>query len=145
MLDDSPFTGDSYGAYVDSVLYSDQTADDYTPYGANGFGASIYDVVSMLNGKEELLYEGTDYARAEREAISAFERSHRKAYVTVYLDGGSWKDVKALPKHLAPDAKPVVTGAGGCLHPQCGEIHPLSCYCRYEMTPEEIERWKEYA
>ncbi|MFF9649715.1 hypothetical protein [Streptomyces sp. NPDC014622] len=145
MLDDSPFTDDSYNAYVDSVMYSDQSADDYTPYGANGFGAAIYGVVSTLDEKEELVYEGTDYAHAEREAISAFERSHRKAYVSVSLDGGSWKAVQVLPKHLAPNAKPVVADSSFCLHSRCGEIHPLSCYCRYEMTPAEIERWKEIA
>ncbi|MFD4608254.1 hypothetical protein ACFWOT_09070 [Streptomyces sp. NPDC058440] len=120
-------------------------SDDYTPYGANGFGRSIYIVSSILNGKDTLVYEGTDYDRAEREAINAFERSHRKAWVPVDVDGGTWKAVKAYPKHLVPDAKPVVADAGSCLHPQCGQIHPLSCYCRYDMTPDEIERWKARA
>jgi hypothetical protein len=145
LFDYSPADDNSESAYIDSALYSDQTADISSPYGANGWGRSVYIVTSQLNGKESDVYEGGDYDKAEQMAISAFERSHRKAYVTVYLDGGSWRDVKAYPKHLAPNAKPVVTDAGGCLHPQCGEIHPLSCYCRYDMTPAEIERWKEYA
>lgn len=136
---------DSENSWIDSVLYSDQTADNFTPYGANGIRATMYGVVSLLDGKETLIYEGEDYGRAEREAINAYERSFRKACVSLSVDGDSWKWVKAYPKHLAPNAKPVVSEGTYCLHPQCGEIHPLSCYCRYEMTPAEIERWKARA
>ncbi|MEV0471020.1 hypothetical protein [Streptomyces prunicolor] len=135
---------DDYDSYIDSVLYSDQTADNYTPYGANGIGAPIYGVVSLLNDKEELVYEGEDSSRAEREAINAYERSFRKAEVLVMQDGSNWKWVFCLPKSRFKDAKPVLTQSGFCIDPRCGEINPLDCYCRYGMTPDEIKRYAQY-
>jgi hypothetical protein len=136
---------DDYDSYVDSVLYSDQTADNYTPYGANGFGSLVLNVVSILDGKETDVYEGTDEKKAEREAINAFERSYRKAEVLVMRDGGSWKWVFCLPTSRVKDAKPVLTQSGFCIDPRCGEINPLDCWCRYSMTPDEIKRYAQYA
>lgn len=133
-----------YDAYIDSVLYSDQSADNYTPYGANGYGRLILNVVSILNGKETDVYEGTDEKEAERKAINAFERSHRKAEVLVMRDGGSWKWVFCPPRKVQ-GAKPSLVEAGCCTDPRCGEINPLYCWCRYSMTPEEIERYKQHA
>jgi hypothetical protein len=143
MYDYSP--ADDADTWLDSALYSDQTADNFTPYGANGFGGAFYSVCSSIDGKEEqLIYEGSDYDRAERAAISAFERSFRKAYVSLSNDGGSWKYVFCLPRERVKDAKPVVIDCGFCIDPRCGEINPLDCWCRYSMTPEEIERYKQY-
>jgi hypothetical protein len=133
-----------YDAYVESVLYSDQTADNFTPYGANGFGPVVLNVISILDGKETDVYEGADEKQAEREAINAFERSYRKAEVLVMRDGGSWKWVFCLPKSHVNDAKPVLTQAGFCIDPRCGEINPLDCWCRYSMTPEQIKRYAQY-
>jgi hypothetical protein len=136
---------DGYDDYIDSVLYADQTNPDFPAYGANGFGQLIYNVVSYLNGNETDVYEGTDYSRAEREAINAYERSYRKAEVVVMRDGGSWKYVFSIPRERVKDAKPVVIECGFCIDPRCGEINPLDCWCRYSMTPAEVERWKAYA
>ncbi|MFF4557136.1 hypothetical protein [Streptomyces sp. NPDC001422] len=128
----------------DACLYMDQTNPDFPTYGANGtaFGRSVYIVTSSLNGKDTDVYEGTDYATAERLAISAFERSFRKAYVSVDTDGGTWKAVFAYPRHI--DTPPMVIDAGSCPDPRCGEVNPLECWCRYSMTPESIERFKAY-
>ncbi|MER6382120.1 hypothetical protein ACWDBD_38750 [Streptomyces sp. NPDC001118] len=145
MLDTSPMQDNSEAAWIDSVLYSDQTADNFTPYGANGFGAAWYGVTATLDGKEIEVYDGQDFDRAKREAIAAFERYHRKAYVSLSNDGGSWKYVFCLPRERVKDAKPVVIDCGFCIDPRCGEINPLDCWCRYFMTPEEIERYKQYS
>jgi hypothetical protein len=137
---DDPNDEDSY---IDSVLYGDQTADDITPYGANGFGPLVLNVVSVLEGKETDVYEGTDVKRAESEALNAYARFHGKAEVLIMRDGGSWKWVFGLPKSRFPTSKPVVTEAGFCTDPRCGQVNPLDCACRYNMTPEEIKRYAE--
>ncbi|MFJ8699490.1 hypothetical protein [Streptomyces ardesiacus] len=134
----------SEDAYIDSVLYADQSDPDFTTYGANGWGQTIINVVSILDGKEVDIYEGTSEAEAEKKAISAFERSYRKAEVLLMRDGGSWKWVYALPRERFPDSKPVVTQSGFCVDPRCGEINPLDCWCRYNMTPDEIKRYAQY-
>ncbi|MFK0231188.1 hypothetical protein ACIQUL_36090 [Streptomyces sp. NPDC090303] len=136
--------GNSESAYIDSVLYSDQTADNFTPYGANGFGAAIYSVSSMLDGKETYGYEGTDSTRAEHDAMNLFKRFHGKSEVVISRDGSFWKWVFCIPKAVVPDAKPVLLNHTGCIDPRCGEINPLSCWCKYFMTPDQIERYKQY-
>lgn len=104
-----------------------------------GYGP-YYGVCAQLDGTEIVIGEWQgDYDRAEREAISAFKRYCGRAYVTIYLDGGSWRDVKTIPN--VPGYEPRVTDAGGCLHPNCGEISPASCYCRYTLTPEQLARY----
>jgi hypothetical protein len=128
----------------DSALYMDQTNPDFPTYGANGWGGDAYSVVSMLDGKESVVYEGTDVKRAELEAINAYERSWRKAEVLIMRDGGSWKWVFCLPRERFKDAKPSVVESGFCTDPRCGEINPLDCWCRYSMTLEEIKRYAQY-
>ncbi|MEU8948809.1 hypothetical protein [Streptomyces sp. NPDC048489] len=143
MFDYSPADDNSEAAWVDSHLYSDQTADNFTPYAANGFGRTIYSVGSVVGDTDTLIYEGTDYEQAERLALNAFERSHRKAWVYVNADGGSWKNVFAYPSHIK-GVKPLVIDAGSCPDYRCGQINPLECWCRYSMTPESIARYKTY-
>ncbi|MFF4245200.1 hypothetical protein ACFYY2_12085 [Streptomyces sp. NPDC001822] len=144
MFDYSPAQDNSEAAWIDSVLYSDQTADNFTPYGANGFGAAIYSVVSILDGKDADVYEGADAKRAESEAINAYHRLHGKAEVLVMQDGSNWKWVFGLPKHQFPDSRPQLVEAGFCTDPRCGQVNPLDCFCRYSMTPEEVARWEKY-
>lgn len=135
---------DGYDDYIDSVLYADQSNPDFPAYGGYGSGRLIINVVSILDGKETDVYEGTDESRAEKEAVNAFERSHRRAEVLLMRDGGAWKWVFGLPKKVAPNFKPVVTESGFCTHPRCGEINPLDCLCRHNLTPEEIKRYAQY-
>lgn len=107
---------------------------------------AIYGVVStMPDGRQDAVYEGTDYAQAERLALSAYRRWYGAAYVSVMLDGGAWRDVKHVPGNVGGGglSTAVVTDAGFCLHPQCGQIHPLSCYCAATMTEEEKARYAE--
>ncbi|MFJ9900223.1 hypothetical protein ACIQPR_43535 [Streptomyces sp. NPDC091280] len=141
MFDYSPADDNSEAAWVDSQLYMDQSSPDFPTM--NGYGPLIINVVSVLDGKETDLYEGTDEKEAARLAINAFERSYRKAEVLVMRDGGSWKYVFAYPR-VVQDAKPVVIDAGFCPDPRCGEINPLDCWCRFSMTPEEIKRYAQY-
>lgn len=119
--------------------------DDVTPYGANGFGRTIYGVTA---GESEV-YEGTDYDRAEREAMNAYRRYYGKRYVAILADGGTWKHVQCYPHAVTgkPDLSTArVTDAGFCLHPQCGQINPLYCYCVEYMDAETRERYRtEYA
>lgn len=101
----------------------------------------VYGVLSRLVGESEecVVYDGTDYAEAERRALYAHRMSHGRAYVSVMLDGGSWRDVKHVP---GDPSSARVTDAGFCLHPECGQIHPLSCYCAATMSVEERARWE---
>lgn len=96
-----------------------------------------YGVTAQFGQQERVIYDGTDYAEAERLAVWAHRQYLGRAYVSVMLDGGTWRDVKHVPGDLSTAR---VTDAGFCLHPQCGEINPLSCYCADTMTPEERER-----
>lgn len=132
---------DHEDAFIDSVLYADQTNPDFPTYGANGFGRSEYGVIAILDGNETLAYEGTDSTKAEREALNAYHRSHGKAEVLVMLDGSNWKWVFGLPKARFPKFEPVLTQSGMCISQWCGEVNPLDCYCRYNMTAEEVTRW----
>lgn len=116
-------------------------SEDYTPYGANGFGQSWFGVTASYEGREYVVYDGTDGDRAEREAVSVHLRYHGKAYVSIMMNGETWKDVKHVPGELRTAR---VSDAGGCLHPQCGEINPLSCYCALTMDEETRERYRTY-
>lgn len=136
---------DGHDEYIDSVLYADQTNPDFPSYGANGWCGAHYGVVAILSGRETEVYDGTDMKRAETEALSAYARFHGKAEVLVMRDGGNWKWVFGLPKARFPDSKPALTESGFCTDPRCGNVNPLDCFCRYNMSPEEITRWKEYA
>lgn len=119
-------------------------SDDYTPYGANGFGRAHYDVTAIIRGEHVTIYEGFDQARAESQAISAYLRHHRNAYVSILQDGSSWRHVQSIPHD--PRSAPQVTESPCCLHAQCGQIPPTRCYCRVSMTPEEIARYeRDYA
>lgn len=128
---------------IDAVLYGgDNREDTRTPYGANGVGAPVYGVVARHGDTEWEIYDGTDAAEAEALAICTYRRHGGRAYVSVLLDGGSWRHVS----HVPDDVSTAALTDSGCLHPRCGQIHPLSCYCGQFMTPEERERWRtEYA
>jgi hypothetical protein len=103
----------------------------------------FYGVTARVNGREVEVYDGTDGSEAEALAIRAHIRYHGRAYVSVLLDGGTWHDVKHVPGDLrtAQLCEPFC-----CLHPQCGQINPLSCYCVEYMDAETRERYRnEYA
>ncbi len=134
----------SEDAYIDSVLYADQTNPDFPAYGANGWGGGSYCVLAYPSGKEIEVYYGTDKKRAETEALNAYARYHGAAEVVVMYDGSSWKWVFGLPKAQFPDFKPVLAESGFCISSRCGEVNPLDCYCRYNMSPEEIKRYAQY-
>jgi hypothetical protein len=104
-----------------------------------------YGVSARLgDGPEEEIYDGTDYAQAERLAVRAYVRYRGAAYVSVLLDGGTWMDVKHVPGGGLSTAR--LTEPSCCLHPQCGQINPLSCYCVHSMDAETRERYRtEYA
>lgn len=86
-------------------------------------------VATHKNGSQTEIGEWEhDYDKAAREAINAYKRFHGKAYISLMEDGGTWKDVKVVPGVANPT--PVVTEVGFCLHPECGQIHPSSCYCK---------------
>lgn len=102
-----------------------------------------YGVTARIADNEHEIYDGTDSAEAERLAIGAYLRYRGGAYVSVLLDGGTWMDVKHVPGDLttAQLCEPSM-----CLHPSCGQINPLSCYCAATMTEAERERYRtEYA
>lgn len=102
--------------------------------------SAIYGVAATLpDGTQHEVYEGTDYTSAERLAISTYQLHRGTAYVSVLLDGGTWRDVKHVPGDLSSAR---VTQSGGCLHSQCGQINPLSCYCGQSMTEQERERYR---
>lgn len=100
-----------------------------------------FGVSARIEGREIDIYDGTDEERAGREAIGAHRRYRGAAYVTVLLDGGTWMDVKHVPGelHTARLCEPSF-----CLHPQCGEINPLFCYCVESMDAETRERYRQY-
>ena len=122
--------------------------DDYTPYGANGFGRTIYGVVSLKNGTETDHYEGTDYERAAAAALRAFRSGHGRTSVFLMADGEGHQRVQCFPLGNGsgkPDmATARLTNAGFCLHPQCGQINPVSCYCALTMSDEEKARYRAY-
>lgn len=99
----------------------------------------FYGVTAHIGTTEWEIYDGTDYDTAEKLAISAYRRHHGKAYVSVLLDGGTWRDVKHVPGDLAT-AQLCVPSC--CLHPSCGQINPLSCYCEASMDDETRERYR---
>lgn len=140
MFDASPMQDNSEDAWIDSVLYADQSNPNF-PSGI-GYGSSYYVVTAYLDGKEIEVYEGHDYDRAEREAISAYKRYHGKAYVPLDTDGGSWKYVFGYPSTVK--SEPVVIPTGGCPDPRCGQINPLECWCVYSMTDDQKKRYAEY-
>ncbi|MEU6765930.1 hypothetical protein ABZ916_25870 [Streptomyces sp. NPDC046853] len=131
-------------AYVDSVLYADQTNPDFPTYQANGWCGANYGVVAVLNGKDIEVYDGTDVKRAETEALSAYARYHGKAEVLVMQDGSNWKWVFGLPKDRFPNDEPKLTHSGFCPDPRCGDVNPLDCWCRYNLTPEQIKRYAQF-
>lgn len=109
---------------------------------------SYYGVSARVGQEEREIYEGTDYAEAERLAVSAYRRYRGNAYVSVLLDGGTWMDVKHVPNSHGPDdlSTARLCEPSCCLHPQCGQINPLSCYCVHSMDAETRERYRtEYA
>lgn len=95
---------------------------------------AVYGVVVSVSGVERVAYEGTDYTEAERIALRRHRWFGGRGYVSVMRDGGTWRDVKHIPGNLASAR---VTEAGGCLHAQCGQINPLSCYCREHLSEED--------
>lgn len=102
----------------------------------------IYGVVARTaDGTEHEVYEGQDAAQAERLALGEYRRWRGVAYVTVLLDGGAWRSVKHVPGKGLSTAQ--LTDAGFCLHPLCGQINPLSCYCGATMTAEERARYAD--
>ena len=104
---------------------------------------SYYAVSVHVNNAERDVYNGTVYHAAERLAIQAYRKYFGKAYVSVLLDGGTWMDVKHVPGDLSTAQ---LTEPSCCLHPHCGEINPLSCYCVESMDAETRERYRtEYA
>ena len=131
---------DDFDEYVDSVLYGGSSADDtHTPYGANGTGAPVYGVVANSGSQELEAYEGQDRIAAERIAVRTYRSHHGKADVSVLLDGGTWMSVKHVPGDLSTAQ---LCEPSGCLHPQCGQINPLSCYCVEHMDAETRERYR---
>lgn len=129
---------------IDATLYGgDSREETHTPYGVNGIGGPIYGVIIRVGDRELDGYEGSDYTRAEASALNAYRRHYGHAQVSIMLDGGTWKDVKHLDNDLSTAR---VTEAGSCLHPQCGQINPLSCYCARYMDDATRERYRaEYA
>lgn len=105
---------------------------------------AFYGVTARCDSTPEWeIYDGTDYDTAERLALSAYRLHHGRAYVSVLLDGGTWLDVKHVPGDLSTAR---LTEPSCCLHPQCGQINPLSCYCAEYMDTEQKERYRtEYA
>lgn len=95
----------------------------------------------MPDGTEHDVYDGQDAAQAERLALNEYRRWRGAAYVSVLLDGGTWMDVKHVPGDGMSTAQ--LTEPSCCLHPQCGQIHPLLCYCAATMTPEERSRYAD--
>ena len=100
-----------------------------------------YGVSRYVNGAEYEVYDGTNYEAAERLAVQAYRKYFGKAYVSVLLDGGTWGSVKHIPGDLSTAR---LTEGSGCLHPQCGQINPLSCYCVESMDAETRERYRQY-
>ena len=98
-----------------------------------------YGVTAQFGNQEREIYDGTDYAEAERLALWAHRSYLGKAYVSVLLDGGTWASVKHVPGDLSTAR---LTEGSGCLHPQCGQINPLSCYCADTMDAETKERYR---
>lgn len=102
-----------------------------------------YGVTARNDHEEWEVYDGTDAEDAERLAVNAYLAYHGKVYVSVLMDGGTWRDVKHAPGDLSTAR---LTECGFCLHPQCGQINPLSCYCAHTMDAETRERYRtEYA
>lgn len=100
-----------------------------------------FGVSAHINGTEQEIYDGTDYNTAERLAISAHKLHHGNAYVSVLLDGGTWMAVAHIPGDLSTAQ---LTEPSCCLHPRCGEINPLYCYCADRMDAETKERYRQY-
>lgn len=104
---------------------------------------TYYGVTARNDHEEWEIYDGTDYADAERLAVNAHIAHQGLVYVSVLLDGGTWASVKHVPGDLSTAR---LTEGAGCLHPQCGQINPLSCYCVHDMDAETRERYRtEYA
>jgi len=101
-----------------------------------------YGVTARFGKQEREIYDGTDYAEAERLALWAHRSYLGRAYVSVLCDGGTWMDVKHVPGDLSTAR---LTEPSCCLHPHCGEINPLSCYCAETMDAETKERYRQYA
>lgn len=102
-----------------------------------------YGVTARFGEQEREIYDGTDGAEAERLAVWAHRSYLGRAYVSVLLDGGTWMDVKHVPGDLTTAQ---LCDPSCCLHPSCGQINPLSCYCATTMTEAERERYRtEYA
>lgn len=102
-----------------------------------------YGVTARIADNEVEVYDGQDGAEAERLAVGAHLQYGGRAYVSVLLDGGTWMDVKHVPGDLATAQ---LCEPSMCLHPHCGQINPLSCYCAEYMDAETRERYRtEYA
>lgn len=93
------------------------------------------------DGTEHEVYDGQNGGQAERLALEEYRRWQGAAYVSVLLDGGTWMDVKHVPGADLSTAR--LTEPSCCLHPQCGQVNPLSCYCAATMSAEERARWVE--
>lgn len=94
---------------------------------------AIYGVTVSARGGDWVAYEGSDAAEAERIAIREHKRFRGQGYVSVMLDGGTWKDVKHVPGDLATSQ---LCEPSCCLHLHCGQINPLSCFCGDTMDAE---------
>lgn len=104
---------------------------------------SYYGVTARIADNEIEIYDGQDPEEAQALAIGAYVQYGGGANVTILLDGGTWRDVKHVPGDLSTAQ---LCEPSCCLHPQCGQINPLSCYCAAAMTEEEKERYRsEYA
>lgn len=102
-----------------------------------------YGVTARFGQQEREIYDGQDGAEAERLALWAHKSYLGRAYVSVLLDGGTWMDVKHVPGDITTAQ---LCEPSCCLHPQCGQINPLYCYCAEGMDAETRERYRtEYA
>lgn len=103
---------------------------------------AYYGVTARNDHEEWEVYDGTDYDDAQRLAVNAYLTHQGLVYVSVLLDGGTWRDVKHVPGDLTTAQ---LTEPSCCLHPQCGQINPLSCYCAATMTEEEKARYRAHS
>lgn len=99
-----------------------------------------YGLVVNVDGSEHVMYDGPDLVEAQEIAICEHKMREGRAYVSIMRDGVAWRHVKHVPGRISTAT---VTDAGFCLHPLCGEINPLSCYCHEEMTEAERARYAE--
>ncbi|GGX55938.1 hypothetical protein [Streptomyces chartreusis] len=92
-------------------------------------GFTHYAVTARLaDGREVEVGEWLgDAERAGEEALKAYERYYRRAYVEVLLDGCAFAYVTHNPR--THEKTPFLSQPGFCWHHACGQVPPEQCGC----------------